>query len=70
MSFKYNKKLNIIYVFIISENTVAVIKKSDDKKEATITFTPDLEEQKRLARVFAVRVCNIKYNSKNYVFLK
>lgn len=39
---------------MLIENTKAVIKKSSDEKEATITFEPDLEEQKRLVAIYAV----------------
>lgn len=42
-------------MFDISENALVSIQKSADEKEATITFTPDLEEQKRLIRIYAVR---------------
>ncbi|XP_063634435.1 inter alpha-trypsin inhibitor, heavy chain 4-like isoform X3 [Cydia splendana] len=33
-------------------NAIAVIERSEDKREATITFKPDLEEQKRLMQVY------------------
>ncbi|CAH0722782.1 unnamed protein product, partial [Brenthis ino] len=36
-----------------AQNALVSIQKSGDEKEATITFTPDLEEQKRLIRIYA-----------------
>ncbi|CAH2099705.1 unnamed protein product [Euphydryas editha] len=39
-----------------AHNAKVTIQKSNDDKEATITFTPDLEEQKRLMQVYADKV--------------
>ncbi|CAH2240464.1 jg6266 [Pararge aegeria aegeria] len=36
-----------------AQNTKAVIKRGNNEREATITFTPDLAEQKRLAEIYA-----------------
>nr|XP_026484892.1 inter-alpha-trypsin inhibitor heavy chain H3-like [Vanessa tameamea] len=39
-----------------AQNAKAVIKKSNDNKEATITFTPDLEEQNRLMAIYSDKI--------------
>ncbi|XP_069354287.1 inter-alpha-trypsin inhibitor heavy chain H4-like isoform X5 [Maniola hyperantus] len=36
-----------------AQNSKAVIQKSTNEKEATVTFTPDLAEQSRLAQIYA-----------------
>lgn len=37
-----------------TENTNAVIIRGRNEREATVTFTPSLAEQRRLAEVYAV----------------
>lgn len=50
----------LLYVF--AENSKAVITRGHDDREATITFSPDLEEQTRLMGIYAVRD-NIKLST-------
>ncbi|CAH2213762.1 jg3594 [Pararge aegeria aegeria] len=38
-----------------AQNTKAVIVRGNNEREATVTFTPDLAEQKRLAEVYAAK---------------
>lgn len=47
-------------MFLI-ENSKAKIEKSDDGKKATVTFTPDLEEQKKLMEIYAVFIMLMFY---------
>ncbi|XP_046976043.1 inter-alpha-trypsin inhibitor heavy chain H6-like isoform X2 [Vanessa cardui] len=49
-----------------AHNSKVVIQKSDDEKEATITFTPDLEEQKRLMAVYADKIKESASSSHNW----
>lgn len=37
-----------------AENSMATIVRGHDDREATITFTPDLDEQRRLIEIYAV----------------
>ncbi|XP_050352920.1 inter-alpha-trypsin inhibitor heavy chain H4-like [Nymphalis io] len=49
-----------------AHNSKVIIQKSDDEKEATITFTPDLEEQKRLMSVYADKIKESATSSHNW----
>ncbi|XP_063547315.1 inter alpha-trypsin inhibitor, heavy chain 4-like isoform X2 [Cydia strobilella] len=47
-------------------NAIAVIERSEDKREATITFKPDLEEQKRLMQVYEEKSKESQQSSRWY----
>lgn len=47
-------KIDLLFVYL--DYAKVTIQKSNDEKEATVTFTPDLEEQKRLMQVYAASI--------------
>lgn len=49
---EYSKE--ILTYKIVAENSNAVIERGHDDREATITFSPDVDEQRRLMEVYAV----------------
>ncbi|XP_045761360.1 inter-alpha-trypsin inhibitor heavy chain H4-like isoform X4 [Maniola jurtina] len=49
-----------------AQNSKAVIQKSTNEKEATVTFTPDLTEQRRLAQIYAEKTKQ-KSSSEKYI---
>lgn len=40
---------------MFAANSGAVIDRGNDDREATVTFSPDIDEQRRLMEIYAVR---------------
>ncbi|GBP41493.1 Inter-alpha-trypsin inhibitor heavy chain H3 [Eumeta japonica] len=53
-----------------AQNTNVVIVRSENEREATVTFSPDLEEQRRLMAVYAEKTRASHYDSENRRWLR